>query len=59
MTNTATTVIPSSMRLAFERAWARADKPFRGLGRTVKGALNRRLGISYRKRMWSVERAKR
>ena len=47
------------MRLAFERAWARADKPFRGLGRTVKGALNRRLGISYRKRMWSVERAKR
>lgn len=58
MTN-ATIIIPSAMRLAFERAVARADKPLRGLGRTVKGALNRRLGITYRKRMWSVTRAKR
>lgn len=56
MTNTI--AIPSAMRLAFERAVAQADKPFRGLGRTVKGALNRRLGITYRKRMWSVTRAK-
>ena len=58
MTNT-TTVIPSAMRLAFERAWAASDKPHRGTGRTVKSALNRRQGITYRKRMWSVERAKR
>jgi len=58
MTN-ATTVIPSAMRLAFESAWAQTNQPFRGLGRIVKGALNRRLGIAYRKRMWSVERAKR
>lgn len=57
--NQTTTVIPSVMRLAFE-ASIRGDITAArksGTYQRVKSALNRRLGVSYRKRMWSVERA--
>ncbi|GEM_PF-662122 len=57
--NQTTTVIPSTMRLAFEAAVQGDVRSARKSGnfQRVKSGLNRRLGISYRKRMWSVERA--
>ncbi|MDX5515080.1 hypothetical protein [Stenotrophomonas sp. RG-453] len=57
--NQTTTVIPSVMRLAFEASVKGDVTAARKSGnyQRVKSGLNRRLGVSYRKRMWSVERA--
>lgn len=53
-------VVISAMRLAFEEAISNTRPTRRGrVYRTVKSALRGRRGVTYRKRLWSVERAKR
>lgn len=54
------TATSNTMRAAFERATSGTPKNART--RTyamVRSALNRKLGLSFRKTMWSVERVRR
>lgn len=53
-----TTIVPSALRLAFEKAVK--DSPKRSkTAATVRESLKHRKGITYRRRMWSVQRAKK